>query len=78
MIFHSYIGEDTCVEVEVDIEPGESPVYYPNDLAHPGCDPELEIISVKMGKDELIEHLNEACITHLEEEAWKHIEELEE
>ena len=27
--------------IEVEVEPGEDPVYYPNDKAHPGAPPSI-------------------------------------
>lgn len=35
---------DGEIEVEFEVTPGEEAVWYPNDRAHPGCPPEVEIV----------------------------------
>jgi len=35
---------DSFYSLTVEVTPGCPPVYYPNDKAHPGEDPELEIV----------------------------------
>jgi len=58
------------VEVEFDYTRGEMQTYD-----HPGCDPEVTIISVKCGEIELIDELDDSDITRLEIEAFDHVHE---
>ena len=69
--FESFIGEDTAVDVECDWDCGCPAILNPPDQAEPGEGPSLEITAVKIGEDDLLEHLNDACIEHLEAEACK-------
>ena len=52
---HSFIGEDTAVEVFFDYQPRE-----PQTQDHPGCEEEVTLNGVQIGNDNLLDDLNEA------------------
>ncbi len=69
--FDSYIGENTIIEVEAEVEPGQELIMNPADKAQAGFPAEVNVISVKIEEDDLIGDLNEKCLERLNEEAWK-------
>lgn len=61
-------------DVEYDYQPPEAKVMYPNDSAHPGCDAEVTICSVKKGDVELIDELTKEDIKSIEQMVWADME----
>ena len=76
------LADDLSVEVHVDYLPGEDPIYYPNDRAHPGCDEEIDVTAVIVKNDEgrevdLIEVLTQEVINQLAADALQEIHDWE-
>lgn len=58
---------DGQIEVEFEIEPGEEPVYYPNDRAHPGS-PAVALLIGEGGRRDF-------CECELTDAEWDVLEE---
>lgn len=56
---------DGELHVEVDYRPGEEPTYYPNDRAHPGCPPSVQVVG-ELGR----------CDCECEDVDWERVDEL--
>ena len=67
----------TFIEIEVtvdfDFEPEESPVYYPNDSAHPGSPASVCVNSVCFGPYDIQEGLSPSDLEHIESEIMEQI-----
>ena len=66
----SFIGEDTSVTVLYDLSPGES-----RTRDYPGLPPIVDIVSVFVGDDDVIEDLGGDCLERLEQQIWESREE---
>jgi len=78
MQFESYIGEKgTKVYIDFDYDPGQPPIYYPNDKAQPGFAPEVEITAVSLSAaddaDNLIDSISDGEIDRFVSECWEWI-----
>lgn len=63
-------GKGPEVEVEYDATPEE-----PRTWDHPGCDAEVEILSVRDSSNvNILEQLGDADISNLEDEAFAHLD----
>jgi len=69
----SYIGEDTEVMVEFDYHPEEPLVRHPIERAHPGSPAYIELITVKIADDDIMESLNDDTLDRLEQAALDHL-----
>ena len=76
--FKTIIGEDLDVKVFFDYQPAE-PANYPHEQnGYPGCDAEIQNMSVMAGKlewggKEITDCLNEQWLSRLEIECFEHV-----
>jgi len=54
-----WIGEDLAVDVLYEVHPGEPEILYPNDKAHPGCEPEIILNQVIVNGSDILDCLTE-------------------
>jgi hypothetical protein len=62
------------MECEYEYDEGEAPIYWPTELAHPGCPPNAELMACRVGgvdiyemlKHEQIERIEDAILSQLE------------
>ena len=70
----SYLSNDSEVKVKFEFTEGEKAVYWPNDSAYPGSEPEVEIVSV-IDKDgfELVDEIDNGEYEEMREQAFEQI-----
>jgi hypothetical protein len=74
----SYLGDDLEVLLTYDYEPAEPVILYPNDRAHPGSPENVEITSVEVAGQDILENLNPETVERFEMEILDWIHDLEE
>lgn len=78
--FDSSIGNDVDVEVVIEYQPAEKPIFAPNDAAHPGAPSEAEVsaVLVPIGEGgvfrDVVHDLSEQCLVRLAEEGLQKVE----
>jgi hypothetical protein len=66
--------EEIPVTVKFDYQPAEDTVFYPNDIAHPGCDAEVTINEVDHHGLNIIENISYSEMQRLEYDCFEFLE----
>jgi len=75
MEMENYATEDELpVTVKFDFQPAEDTIFYPNDLAHPGCDAEVSIYEVDHEGKDIVDTLSYDEMQRLEYECFEFME----
>ncbi len=76
--FTTLIGEDVKVTVEYDYQPSEKMEYEDGLAVYPGCDEEIDNMSVSLGDADITDILSEEIYNQLDQECLNHIHSLQE
>lgn len=75
MEMENYATEDEiAVVVKFDYQPEEQPVFYPNDLADPGCNASIDIYQVMVGDVDILDDITPAEFDRLAADCWDYVE----
>lgn len=62
------------MEVDYEYDPGEAPIFWPTDLAHPGCPPNAELLACRVGGVDIYPMLSPDQIDWIEEKIVDQLE----
>jgi hypothetical protein len=62
------------MECEYEHDEGEAPIFWPTEAAHPGCPPNAELLSCKVGGVDIYPMLSSSQIEWIEEKILDQLE----